>query len=110
VTVGQPGRLGTLRRTDEYILKYKLEALEKFKEWKALREKESGKQVKQFRTDGGGEYTSKKFAEYLQSEGITKETTTPYSPQSNGVVERANSQIMERVKCMLDDAGPSKKY
>jgi hypothetical protein len=47
------------RHTDEYILKYKSEALEKFKEWKALREKESGKQVKRFRTDGGGEDTSK---------------------------------------------------
>ena len=77
------------RHTDKYILKYKSEAPEEFKEWKALREKESGKQVKRFRTDGGGEYTSKKFAEYLKSEGIIKETTTPYSPQSNGVVERA---------------------
>jgi hypothetical protein len=65
------------RYTDEYILKYKLEALEKFKEWMALREKESGKQVKRFRTDGGGEYTYKKFAEYLKSEGILKETTRP---------------------------------
>jgi len=98
------------RHTDEYILKYKSEALGKFKEWKALKEKESGKQVKQFRTDGGGEYTSKKFAEYLKSEGILKETTTPYTPQSNGVVERANRTIMERVRCMLDDAGLSKKY
>jgi len=98
------------RHTDEYILKYKLEALEKFKEWKALREKESGKQVKRFRTDGGGEYTSKKFAEYLTSDGIMKEMTTPYSPQFNGVVERANRTIMERVRCMLDDAGLSKKY
>jgi len=98
------------RHMDESILKYKLEALEKFKEWKALREKESGKQVKRFRTDGGGEYTSKKFAEYLKSEGILKETTTPYTPQSNGVVERANRTIMERVRCMLDDAGLSKKY
>jgi hypothetical protein len=34
------------RHTDEYILKYKSEALEKVKEWKALREMESGKQVK----------------------------------------------------------------
>jgi hypothetical protein len=30
------------RHTDEYILKYKSEALEKFNEWKALREKQSG--------------------------------------------------------------------
>ena len=98
------------RHMDEYILKYKSEALENFKEWKALREKESGKQVKRFRTDGGSEYTSKKFAEYLKSEGILKEMTTPYTPQSNGVVERANRTIMERVQCMLDDAGLSKKY
>jgi hypothetical protein len=47
------------RLTDEYILKYMSDALEKFKEWKALREKESGKQVKRFRTDRGGQYTSK---------------------------------------------------
>jgi len=98
------------RHTDKYILKYKSETLEKFKQWKALREKESGKQVKQFRTDGGGEYTSKKFAEYLKAEGILKETATPYTPQSNGVIERANRTIMERLRCLLDDAGLSKKY
>jgi len=40
---------------NEYILKYKSEALEKFKEWKALSRMESGKQVKRFRTHGGGE-------------------------------------------------------
>jgi hypothetical protein len=34
------------RHMDEYILKSKLAALQKFKEWKALREKESGKQAK----------------------------------------------------------------
>jgi transposase InsO family protein len=100
----------TTRHTDEYILKYKSEALEKIKEWKALRKKESGKQVKRFRTDGGGEYTSKKFAEYLKSEGILKEMTMPYTHQSNGVVEWANCTIMERVRCMLDNAGLSKKY
>jgi len=66
--------------------------------------------VKRFCTDGGGEYSSKKFAEYPKSEGIWKETTTPYTPQSNGVVEQANRTIMERIQCMLDDAGLSKKY
>ena len=50
------------------------------------------------------------FAEYLKSEGIIKETTTPYTPQSNGVVEQANRTIMERERCMLDGAGHLKKY
>jgi len=98
------------RHTVEYILKYVLEALEKLREWKALREEQLGKQVKRFRTDGGGEYTSKKFTQYLKSDGILKETTMPYSPQSNGVVERANLTIMQSVRCMLDDAGHSKQY
>ena len=66
--------------------------------------------MKRFRTDGGGEYTFKKFTEYLKSEGIINETTTPHSPQSNPFVERANHTIMERVRCMLDDGGLSKKY
>ena len=73
----------TMRHTDQHILKYKSEALEKFKEWKALRENESGKQVKPVHTDGGGEYTSMKFAEYLKSEVFLKETTTPYTSQSD---------------------------
>jgi transposase InsO family protein len=94
------------RHMDEYILKHKSEALEKFKELKAVREKELGKQVRRFRTDGGGEYTSEKFEEYLKSEGIIKEMTMPYSRQSSGVVERANRMIMERVRCMLDEGLP----
>jgi len=98
------------RHTDEYILKYKSEAIEKFKEWKALREKESCQQVKRFRPDGGGEYTSKKFPEYPKSEGILMEMTTPYIPQSIGVVQLANRTIMDRVRCMLDNAGLSNKY
>jgi hypothetical protein len=98
------------RYTDGYILMYKYEALETFKQWKALGEKKSGKQMKRFRTDGGGEDTSKRFAEYLKSEGIFKKTTTPYSPQFNGVIERANCTIMKRVRCMLEDARLSKKY
>jgi len=38
---------------DEHILKYKAEALEKFKELKAVRENEAGTQLKPFLTDGG---------------------------------------------------------
>jgi len=98
------------RHTDEYILKCKSEAVNIFIEWKPVTWKESDKQVKQFRTDGGGEYTSKKFTECWQSEGITQDMTTPYSPESNAIIEQANRTILECVSCLLDDAGPLKKY
>jgi hypothetical protein len=32
-----------MKHSDEYMLKYKLEAIEKLKEWKALTEQQSGK-------------------------------------------------------------------
>jgi hypothetical protein len=49
--IGGGGRMlcdidNTTRHTDEYILKYKAEPLEKFKECKALSEMQSGKKVK----------------------------------------------------------------
>jgi len=90
-------------------MNFKSEVHMKFKEWKALREMESGKQVTRFRTDGGSQYTSKKFAEYLKSGGISKEMRMPYTRQCNGVVEQGNCTIMERVGCMLDNAGLLKK-
>jgi hypothetical protein len=66
--------------------------------------------VKKFHADGGSEYTPKKFAEYLTSEGIINVTTTPYTAQSNEVGKRANCTIMERARCMLDDAGYLKTF
>jgi hypothetical protein len=82
---------------DQYIVKSKLEALEKFKKWNTLRERKSGKQVKRFRTDGVGASASKKFAEYQKSDGILKETTSPYTPQDHRVVKRANRPIIELI-------------
>jgi hypothetical protein len=62
------------------------------------------------RTDNGGEFTSSEFASFLAKEGIRHDLTAPYSSQSNGVVERANRTIMDRVRCMLADAGLTEKY
>jgi hypothetical protein len=73
----------TTRHTDEYKLNYMSNTLWKFKELKALGEENLGEEVKRFRTDGGGRYTSNKFAKYLKSDRILKQTTTPHTAQSN---------------------------
>ena len=97
------------RHTDEYILKWKSKGVWKLKELKAVREKELGEQLKRFRTDGGGQYTLKKYTEFLNSEAIVNKMTTPFSPLLNGVVEQVILTIMKCVPYMLDDSGLSRK-
>ena len=41
------------------------------------------------RSDGGGDFRGEKFGDLCRSRGIKQEFTTVYSPQFNGVTERA---------------------
>ena len=66
----------------------------KFCEFKALVEKESGKQVKPLRSDNGGEYISNKFKDFCGKEGIQRELIAPHNPQWNGVAKRKNITIV----------------
>ena len=66
----------------------------KFCEFKALVEKDSGKQVKALQSDNGGEYISNEFKDFCSNEGIRRELITPHNPQQNGVTERNNRMIM----------------
>ena len=52
------------------------------------------------KTDGGGEYRSREFAEYLRKHQIAHEVTVPDSPEMNGIAKRMNWTILEKAKCM----------
>jgi len=86
-----------------YTLKHKSDVLGVFKEFHALVERQTGKKLKCIRTDNGGEYCGP-FDEYCRRYGIRHQKTPPKTPQLNGLAERMNRTIMERVRCMLDDA------
>jgi hypothetical protein len=83
------------------LLKTKDQALECFKKIKARAEVESGNRLKGLRTDRGGEFTSNLFTVFCNEGGIKHFTTTPYTPQQNGVVERRNQTVVEMARCML---------
>jgi transposase InsO family protein len=48
------------------------------------------------RTYNGGEFCRNEFKELCKKCGITRQKTTPYTPQQNGVVERMNRTMMEK--------------
>ena len=56
------------------------------------------------RSDRGGEYELKQFNEFCEH-GIIHETTPPYSPESNGVVERKNRTLKNMMNAILISSG-----
>lgn len=52
-------------------------------------------QIQILQSDGGGEYTSKVFKNFLEQRGILHYITCPYTPQQNGITKRKNRHIVE---------------
>jgi len=66
-------------------MKQKSEIFSKFQEFKALVEKQTGKNIRILRTDNGGEFESHHFEDFCKEAGIKRQLTVPYNPQQNGV-------------------------
>ncbi|KAL2251279.1 UNVERIFIED_CONTAM: Retrovirus-related Pol polyprotein from transposon TNT 1-94 [Sesamum indicum] len=81
-----------------------------FKRFKLMVEKQSGYQIKAFRSDRGGEFTTNKFKAFCKEHDIYRPMTTPYSPQQNGVAERKNRTILNMVRSMLESKNMPNKY
>lgn len=88
-----------------YFLKTKDEALPKFSEWKTLVENQTGKRLKCLRSENGLEFCNQKFDKLCSETGVKRHKTCPYTPQQNGVVERMNRSIMDKVRSMLTETG-----
>lgn len=62
------------------------------------------------RSDNGKEYCNKVLSVFLAASGIKHQTSTPYTPQQNGLAERMNRTLLELAKCMLFEAILQKSY
>eukprot|EP00253_Pinus_taeda_P014589 PITA_14589 len=91
------------RKTWLYLLKNKDEVFKKFLEFKNEVEYLTEKKIKILRSDNGGEYTSKESIAFCKEAGIERELIVPYNLEQNGVTERKNRTIKERVRAMLQD-------
>ncbi|GJU84542.1 putative RNA-directed DNA polymerase [Tanacetum coccineum] len=87
-----------------YTLKTKDQVLDVFKQFHALVERQTGKKLKCIRSDNGGEYIGP-FDAYCREHEIQHQKTPPKTPQLNGLAERMNRTLVERVRCLLSHAG-----
>jgi transposase InsO family protein len=63
-------------------------------------QRQSGRTIKQIRTDNGGEFTAASFVGWCNNQGIRHGLSPPYAPESNGTAERAVRTIKEMVRTM----------
>ena len=98
------------RKTFVYFLTQKSQVFDKFKEFKAFAENQTGMKLQKLRSDNGGEYTSKAFNSFCKEHGIERQFSTPYTPQQNGVAERKNRTFFESARCMLQHSGFSNVF
>ena len=93
-----------------FFLKQKSEVLVTFKEWNIMIEKQIGKQVKCFHTNNGLEFCYDELNVLCKLEGIVRLHTIHHTPQQNGVAERMNRTLIEKVCCMLSNVGLPKSF
>jgi hypothetical protein len=62
---------------------------------------DTGNNVIKFRSDRGTEFCNKDFENFLQDAAITHDTSTVYTPQQNGYIERDNRTIMEMTRSLI---------
>jgi hypothetical protein len=97
-----------------YFLKHKDEAPRRIKSFVAKLnsicnvgkpESERVRVVGQLHLDNAGEFLSREFTEYLDSESIARTTCPPHVHQLNGVAERAIRSVMEIVRATREASG-----
>ncbi|KAJ3476999.1 hypothetical protein NLI96_g10770 [Meripilus lineatus] len=76
----------------------------------ALLERQSGHKTKVIRSDSGSEFVNKTVEAFCVRNGIAQQTTNPYTPQQNGIAERAIAIYFEMVRSMLHSSGMDLRY
>mgnify|MGYP003663328471 CR=1 FL=1 len=98
------------RMLEVRLLKRKSDAFTEFKNWLAIAERGSGKKLKVFHTDNGGEYLSNGFNAFLRDNGIDHHLTVPYTPQNNARAERVNRTLIEAVRAIINKANVDHRW
>ena len=62
------------------------------------------------KSDGGKEFRSKLFEDWLAAEGVVHKKSTPYEHEQNGLAERGIQNVLQRAMCQLFGANMSQGF
>ena len=68
-----------------------------------MAEKQTRKYVQSLRSDGGGEYFSNEFNNFLKKHGIQRQFLCRYTLQQNGVAEQKNRHITKVARALMTE-------
>ena len=92
-----------------YLLKHKSNAFDRFKSWKIMKN-QIDRKIKVLRIDNGLEFCNRKFNQFCEDHQIVRHRTIILTPQKNGVAERTNRTLSDKVMCMLSGSGLDKSF
>ena len=81
-------------------MKTKNETFNIFRQRKVIAANQCNKN-KNPRIDNGLEYLAEVFTDYFKEHGIRRHKSVRKTPQQNGLAERMNRTLIERVKCNI---------
>ena len=87
-----------------YLMQNRSEVPEKFIQYYAAFLTQTGQKIQILKTDNALEYSSNILTQFYTEKGILHESTSPYTPEENGISERINRTLIEMAKCMLKNA------
>lgn len=87
------------------LLRSKDEAYDAFTQYINFHENNKyNKRIRIFATDNGTEYTNKRIKTLLEKKGIIHQLSPVYTKEPNGIIERINRTILNKVRCLLANA------
>ena len=92
------------RYTWIYFLYRKSDVGKAFEAYVNFVQNQFDRRIKSVRTDDGKEYRTSVMKQVLRNQGIDHQVTARYTPQQNGVAERANRTVMEKTRSLLLDS------
>ena len=100
----------TARKVWVYAMKSKDETFSCFQKFLSSVKTQYGRKLKALRSDNSGEYVSHECTDFCARREIKREFTAPYTLAQNGVAERMNQMIQERILSMLSQANVTQGF